>query len=210
MEAGGLTTPSYNPLLCKDCKLYCAAPGILLEDLCNVLVARSTVRQQCDGINVPQYDVRVRLRIRLYSIGSDCLSVVRLMVNSPFLNFCAASIPPSKTTPIEEKRHELSSGTILNCRYPASPGNLTDSELSTALSASNGDSASGGGADLSRGGDGAESCASSSLTDCLRLRTGDLGGRAVTMSCSPRVMGTEARRPVVSGNGLGGYPNLTA
>jgi hypothetical protein len=29
------------------------------------------------------------------------------------------------------------------------------------------------------------------------------------MSCSPRVMGMLARRPAVSGSGLGGYPNLT-
>lgn len=107
-----------------------------------------------------------------------------------------------------ENKHELSSGTMRSWRHPASrPGSWTDSDGSSGISpAGSGDSVTASGARGSLGGRGAESSASSSLTDGRRWRLGDreVEGTAMTISCSPRLMGIEARRPAVSGRGLGG------
>ena len=50
----------------------------------------------------------------------------RILSTTTPLKLPAASRPPSNTTATAEKRHELSSGTILNSNVPASPGNDTE------------------------------------------------------------------------------------
>lgn len=60
------------------------------------------------------------------SITSEYVSGSFLIASTTtFLRSRALSIPPRKTTPTAEKRHELSSGTFLNSSHPLFPGNST-------------------------------------------------------------------------------------
>jgi len=55
-----------------------------------------------------------------YVSGSFLIASTTTFLRSP-----AVSIPPRKTTPTAENRHELSSGTFLNSSHPLLPGNST-------------------------------------------------------------------------------------
>lgn len=111
---------------------------------------------------------------------SDQLSESLLISSmTVFRSLCAASMPPSNTTPIAEKRHELSSGTTRNVRCPASlPGSATESPIglvplpaAAVLTAGDGAGGAAGAAGVARG-EGADSCAFSVLTDGGGVGTG--------------------------------------
>jgi hypothetical protein len=60
------------------------------------------------------------------SITSEYVSGSFLIASTTtFLSSPALSIPPKKTTPTAENKHELSSGTFLNSNHPLFPGNST-------------------------------------------------------------------------------------
>lgn len=115
------------------------------------------------------------------------------------------SIPPSNTMLRALKRHELSSGTFLSCKKPASlPGIATLSTPSEDLSA-----VLSGVWDL--GGVGADIALLSGFTDGAGVgrdsgagSRGAVDGTEVTMICSPRVMGMLDNVPSIDGRGFGG------
>jgi hypothetical protein len=59
-----------------------------------------------------------------YVSGSFLIASTTTPLKSP-----ALSIPPRKTTPVAENKHELSSGTTLNSKNPLPPGNSSESVL---------------------------------------------------------------------------------
>jgi hypothetical protein len=149
-----------------------------------------------------------------YVSGSSLIASTTTFLKSP-----ALSIPPKKTTPTAENKHELSSGTFLNSNHPLFPGNSTLTSVAAPPSCpppkvGGGLAACEAGCGVNR--PGADNAALSGFIDGAGVGSLDTGGNGIddlvdweeevemdTMNCSPFVIGIEDNKPLAS-NGLGG------